>query len=67
MVARGGFGVEVVMLLCLGYFIAETYDTYVRRVRKNKLVNYDTQMMESMIFSPIPTRAEVSDVANAVH
>jgi len=62
MVARGDLGVE------MGY--AELTGMQKRIIRltrtKNKIVITATQMMESMIKNPIPTRAEVSDVANAV-
>ncbi len=62
MVARGDLGVEV------GY--AELPGLQKRLLRetrgRNRIAITATQMMESMITSPIPTRAEVSDVANAV-
>jgi pyruvate kinase len=62
MVARGDLGVE------MGYAeLTGMQKQIIRRTRrKNKIVITATQMMESMISHSTPTRAEVSDVANAV-
>jgi pyruvate kinase len=62
MVARGDLGVEIGDAELPGWqkkIIAMSRE-------QNRLVITATQMMESMINSPIPTRAEVLDVANAV-
>jgi pyruvate kinase len=62
MVARGDLGVE------MGYAeLTGIQKNLIRKTRKaHKIVITATQMMESMIQNPIPTRAEVSDVSNAV-
>ncbi|HEY0767516.1 MAG TPA: pyruvate kinase [Steroidobacteraceae bacterium] len=62
MVARGDLGVE------MGYAeLTGLQKTIIHQTRtRNRVVITATQMMESMIQSPTPTRAEVSDVANAV-
>ncbi len=62
MVARGDLAVEV------GDAVVPALQKRMIRLarEKNRITITATQMMESMIQNPIPTRAEVSDVANAV-
>ncbi len=62
MVARGDLGVEIGYAELIG-----VQKKIINKTRKaHKIVITATQMMESMIQNPIPTRAEVSDVSNAV-
>ncbi|OBX35568.1 pyruvate kinase II [Halomonas elongata] len=62
MVARGDLGVEIGDEALIG-----TQKRIIKHARShNRAVITATQMMESMIEAPLPTRAEVFDVANAV-
>lgn len=62
MVARGDLGVEI------GYAeLPGLQKTIIREaVSRNRIVITATQMLQSMVDNPIPTRAEVLDVANSV-
>jgi len=62
LIARGDLGVEIgdAELPGLQKLITE------KSLAQNKIVITATQMMQSMVESPIPTRAEVLDVANSV-
>ncbi len=62
MIARGDLGVEI------GDAELPAVQKHIIKLARamNRVVITATQMMESMIESPIPTRAEVFDVANAV-
>ena len=63
MVARGDLGVEMSMGI-----VPHIQKTVIdKSIQYNRFVITATQMLESMIESAVPTRAEVSDISNAIY